>query len=73
MASMYKSALKKRDRSKDAADDNTARTPTVRNKQRVLILSTRGINSRQRHLMTDIEALLPHSKRGRRQQLVWRA
>ncbi|RUS35427.1 Brix domain-containing protein [Jimgerdemannia flammicorona] len=34
------------------------------NKQRVLMLSSRGINFRQRHLMTDLEALLPHSKKG---------
>lgn len=33
-------------------------------KQRVLVLSSRGITQRQRHLMMDISALLPHSKRG---------
>ena len=35
-----------------------------RNKQRVLLLSSRGINHRMRHLMNDIEVLLPHVKKG---------
>lgn len=33
-----------------------------KNKQRVLVLSTRGINFRHRHLMEDIKKLLPHHK-----------
>lgn len=32
-------------------------------KQRVLVLSSRGISQRQRHLMTDLSSLLPHSKK----------
>ncbi|KAI9061500.1 Brix-domain-containing protein [Trametes sanguinea] len=39
----------------------TAKKP--RNKQRVLMLSSRGINHRMRHLMNDLEALLPHVKK----------
>lgn len=35
-----------------------------RNKQRVLLLSSRGITHRMRHLMNDLEALLPHVKKG---------
>lgn len=35
-----------------------------RNKQRVLLLSSRGINHRMRHLMNDLEVLLPHVKKG---------
>ena len=35
-----------------------------RNKQRVLLLSSRGITHRMRHLMNDLEALLPHIKKG---------
>lgn len=35
-----------------------------RNKQRVLLLSSRGITHRMRHLMNDIEVLLPHVKKG---------
>lgn len=33
-------------------------------KQRVLVLSSRGITQRQRHLMGDLSDLLPHSKKG---------
>ena len=33
------------------------------NKQRVLIVASRGITERQRHLMLDIHHLLPHSKK----------
>jgi ribosome biogenesis protein BRX1 len=33
-------------------------------KQRVLVLSSRGITQRQRHLMNDLASLLPHSKKG---------
>ena len=32
-------------------------------KQRVLVLSSRGITQRQRHLMSDLTSLLPHSKK----------
>jgi ribosome biogenesis protein BRX1 len=36
---------------------------SYRNKQRVLVLSSRGITYRYRHLMNDIRDLLPHSKK----------
>lgn len=36
----------------------------AKNKQRVLLLSSRGITHRMRHLMNDLEALLPHVKKG---------
>ena len=36
----------------------------MKNKQRVLLLSSRGITHRMRHLMNDLEALLPHVKKG---------
>ncbi|XP_067935786.1 ribosome biogenesis protein BRX1 homolog [Watersipora subatra] len=32
------------------------------NKERVLVFSSRGIGHRERHLMTDLRALMPHSK-----------
>jgi ribosome biogenesis protein BRX1 len=35
-----------------------------KNKQRVLMLSSRGITHRMRHFMNDLEALLPHVKKG---------
>lgn len=36
----------------------------LRNKQRVLLLSSRGVTLRMRHLMNDLEVLLPHVKKG---------
>ncbi|KIY43527.1 Brix-domain-containing protein [Fistulina hepatica ATCC 64428] len=60
-------------RSKRKADylhaDGDARTagddarPRKKNKQRVLMLSSRGVTHRMRHLMADLEALLPHVKK----------
>lgn len=38
--------------------------PRKKNKQRVLLLSSRGVTHRMRHLMGDLEALLPHVKKG---------
>ncbi|KAL9038130.1 MAG: hypothetical protein Q9180_003319 [Flavoplaca navasiana] len=37
--------------------------PLKKNKQRVLILSSRGVTFRQRHLLNDLYALLPHSRK----------
>ncbi|EIN07192.1 ribosome biogenesis protein BRX1 [Punctularia strigosozonata HHB-11173 SS5] len=37
--------------------------PKKKNKQRVLMLSSRGITHRMRHLINDLEALLPHVKK----------
>lgn len=34
------------------------------NKERVLIFSSRGINFRTRHLMSDLKTMMPHSKAG---------
>ncbi len=49
-------------------DDHAPATKKPRNKQRVLMLSSRGINYRMRHLMNDLEVLLPHVKKG---ECVW--
>ncbi|KAL9034044.1 MAG: hypothetical protein Q9214_007227, partial [Letrouitia sp. 1 TL-2023] len=38
-------------------------TPIKKNKQRVLILSSRGVTYRQRHLLNDLHLLLPHSRK----------
>ncbi|CAE6426896.1 unnamed protein product [Rhizoctonia solani] len=46
-----------------ANDEGEAGPPRKRNKQRVLLLSSRGITHRMRHLMGDLEALLPHIKK----------
>ena len=47
-------------------EDRKSQVPTKKkkNKQRVLLLSSRGITHRMRHLMNDLEALLPHVKKG---------
>ena len=45
--------------------DGPAAPKRKKNKQRVLLLSSRGITHRMRHLMNDLEALLPHVKKGR--------
>jgi hypothetical protein len=40
----------------------TERVP-YKNKRRVLVLASRGIHSRYRHLMEDLRALMPHHKK----------
>ncbi|KAI9101071.1 Brix domain-containing protein [Phlyctochytrium arcticum] len=42
--------------------DEIIRKPR-KNKQRVLLLSSRGITHRYRHLLNDLHALMPHSKK----------
>ena len=58
----------KRKRKSDAVDENSdepeVHSSRKKNKQRVLLLSSRGITHRMRHLMNDLEALLPHVKKG---------
>jgi ribosome biogenesis protein BRX1 len=46
-------------------DDDVQQPKQKRNKQRVLLLSSRGITHRMRHLMNDLETLLPHVKKGK--------
>ncbi|EPE27095.1 Class II aaRS ABD-like protein [Glarea lozoyensis ATCC 20868] len=58
MASVYKS-LSKTNGQKEEAPANGVK----RNKQRVLILSSRGITYRHRHLLNDLASLLPHSRK----------
>lgn len=66
-----KAASRKDSKGKRKADDMDVDTPAEasepkkkRNKQRVLMLSSRGVTHRMRHLMNDLEALLPHVKKG---------
>ncbi|KAF7304987.1 Ribosome biogenesis protein BRX1 [Mycena kentingensis (nom. inval.)] len=60
MSSILKAAKGKR-KADDAMDVDER--PKKRNKQRVLLLSSRGITHRMRHFMNDLEALLPHVKK----------
>ncbi|MCJ1407690.1 Ribosome biogenesis protein brx1 [Ptychographa xylographoides] len=54
MASVYKSLSKTSGHKDDAIP---------KHKQRVLILSSRGVTYRHRHLLNDLYSLLPHSRR----------
>lgn len=57
---------KKGKRKADAmeVDESPEQAPKrLKNKQRVLMLSSRGITHRMRHLMNDLETLLPHVKK----------
>jgi hypothetical protein len=54
----------KRKRKSDAMDVDEDEPAKKKNKQRVLLLSSRGITHRMRQLMNDLEALLPHVKKG---------
>ncbi|KAG0225072.1 Ribosome biogenesis protein brx1 [Actinomortierella wolfii] len=58
MSTVYKQQAKKAGKEKKAEEK-----PAFKNKQRVMLLSSRGIISRHRHLLNDLEALLPHSKK----------
>ncbi|KAL8740760.1 MAG: hypothetical protein Q9184_008457 [Pyrenodesmia sp. 2 TL-2023] len=62
MAAVYKSLSKT---PKNDAPTNGVPAPpnTTKNRQRVLILSSRGITYRHRHLLNDLYALLPHSRK----------
>ncbi|KAI4161276.1 MAG: hypothetical protein LQ342_005068 [Letrouitia transgressa] len=58
MAAVYKTL------SGSSEKPNTLNGTTVKkNKQRVLILSSRGVTYRQRHLLNDLHVLLPHSRK----------
>ncbi|ORY64234.1 Brix domain-containing protein [Pseudomassariella vexata] len=58
MAAVYKS-LSKGSSQKTEAPSNGVR----KNKQRVLILSSRGITYRHRHLLNDLATMLPHGRK----------
>ncbi|KAH0495524.1 hypothetical protein TgHK011_009069 [Trichoderma gracile] len=58
MAAVYKS-LSKSDNEKHESSSNGVK----KNKQRVLILSSRGVTYRHRHLLNDLASLLPHGRK----------
>ncbi|ELK31728.1 Ribosome biogenesis protein BRX1 like protein [Myotis davidii] len=59
---------KPRDKAEEAEEEDRNRIPGPvckgkwKNKERILIFSSRGINFRTRHLMQDLRMLMPHSK-----------
>lgn len=68
MASLYKMQQDKKSKKRpaDATEEDgetTAASGFKPIKQKVLILSSRGITARQRFLMNDLTALIPHSKK----------
>ena len=63
-ANAAKADSKGKRKADDAMDVDEAAPPRKRNKQRVLMLSSRGVTHRMRHLMNDLETLLPHVKKG---------
>ncbi|KAI0137184.1 Brix domain-containing protein [Xylariales sp. AK1849] len=56
---MYKSLLKGSSGQKAETPSNGVR----KNKQRVLILSSRGVTYRHRHLLNDLAAMMPHGRK----------
>jgi len=54
---------KREDDREDVHPNDRPRKTRYRNKQRTLIFSSRGLKSRNRHLMNDLRELLPHSKK----------
>ncbi|KXJ86629.1 Brix domain-domain-containing protein [Microdochium bolleyi] len=59
MASVYKSLSKSEKTAKPEAPVNGVR----KNKQRVLMLTSRGVTYRHRHLLNDLSSLLPHGRK----------
>ncbi|PUU74354.1 Brix domain-domain-containing protein [Tuber borchii] len=57
MASVYKSV------SKTGAKPRLSDESDKKNKQRVLVLTSRGVTSHHRHLLNDLVAMLPHSRK----------
>lgn len=47
----------------DENEDDNLLTQPKSTKQRVLVLSSRGVTYRQRHLLNDLAAMLPHGRK----------
>lgn len=58
MAAVYKSLSKKESKKQEAPANGV-----MKNKQRVLILSSRGVTYRHRHLLNDLASMMPHSRK----------
>ncbi|KAF9584612.1 Ribosome biogenesis protein brx1 [Lunasporangiospora selenospora] len=62
MATVYKQQKSKKDKADGVVEKSDAKA-IFKNKQRVLLLCSRGVNYRHRHLLSDLENLLPHAKK----------
>lgn len=56
MAAVYKSLSK-------SSGSDLPKERATKNKQRVLILSSRGVTYRHRHLLNDLASMMPHCKK----------
>lgn len=71
MASVLKATKeiqRRKDKGKGKSKDEASAGEVVTTKPRkdkVLLISSRGVTQRMRHLMNDLEALLPHVKKGK--------
>ena len=72
MSTVYNAALKRETGAgkRRVADEGEGEKGVRRNKQRVLVLPSRGVTTRMRHLVNDVEALLPHAKKGASRYLI---
>ncbi|KAK5109528.1 hypothetical protein LTR62_006980 [Meristemomyces frigidus] len=61
MASVYRSLSGTK--SKEGATSEKGNDDRPKNRQRLLILSSRGVTYRHRHLLSDLYSLLPHSRK----------
>ncbi|KAI2641992.1 ribosome biogenesis protein BRX1 [Xylaria nigripes] len=59
MAAIYKALSKSANDNADGPADGSAKQ---RNKQRVLILTSRGVTYRHRHLLKDLASMMPHGR-----------
>lgn len=62
MATKFAAVAKGKRKHEDGEEPSSV-LPLRRNRQRVLMVPSRGVTSQMRHLIADLEALLPHSKR----------
>ncbi|KAK0634705.1 Brix domain-containing protein [Bombardia bombarda] len=63
MAAVYKSLSKSSGKKASEPELDGENNKIKRNKQRVLILSSRGVTYRHRHLLNDLAAMLPHGRK----------
>lgn len=63
MATKFAAVSAKGKRKHEDSDQATVALPERKNRQRVLMVPSRGVTSQMRHLISDLESLLPHSKR----------
>ena len=61
MAAVYKSMSKHK--SSKSTDDGDNKPTLKQQRQRILMLTSRGVTARNRHLLADLNALLPHSRK----------